>query len=195
MAVPRILARFDRHGVDLWAAREPGASFESQHHCELTDESYLCLFSKLKKSGGRAGLTDLGAGCGLGVALAVSAGGFRRAVGVEAVAVRSAAANEALRDLNLHRRASVAHGSFFDDGFRVETPCALSMDVVFDRPTLKALALALESSPLCLAFVSFRPLARWRAAGLASYSPAGSGRVSTSGGERFTYTLYKRTVL
>ena len=188
----RIHDRVERHGVDRWAAREPGASEASQHHCELTSESYEGIFRELARLGGRSGLTDLGAGCGLAVALAVGGRTFRRSCGVEVVAARVAAANEALRSLGLRKRAVVALGSFHDEGFAIETPCALSVDVAFARPELEALARALEASPACRAFVSFRAPRRWAAAGLRSYEPASSARAATSGGERFTYTVYVR---
>jgi hypothetical protein len=190
----RIHSRFERHGVDLWAAREAGSpeAATCQHQCELNAAGYTRVFRALGAAAGREGLTDLGAGCGLAIAHAVGTGAFKRALGVEIVGERVTAANAALRDLKLRKRGTVTHGNFCAPDFQVQTPCAFCFDVVFDRPTLAALAAKLDASDTCRAFASFKPPSRWAEAGLSAYDMSFSERVSTNGGERFTYFLYKK---
>jgi hypothetical protein len=196
MRLQAVHDRFERHGVDQWAACTVGAPPEAscQHHWELTPEGYTDVFKALRRAAGPGAteVVDLGAGCGLGVAHAVASGIFKRARGVEAVPARVAAAQAALRDLGLVQRASVAQASFADAGFAVAAPCALCCDVAFNRATLAAAARAMEASPACRALVSFKPPSRWAAAGLASFELARSARVRTNGGERFTYFVYRR---
>jgi hypothetical protein len=190
----KIHARFDRMGVNEWAAAPPpgtpvGAT--CNHNYELTSESYDRVFADLKRAAGSGQcLTDLGAGCGRGVAHAVGSGAFRRAVGIEIVPLRVTAARAALRDLKLSERASILEGNFAD--YSVDTPAAACFDVAYDRATLRELARVLTASTECQAFVSFRPPSRWEADGLAGFEVASSQRVKTSGGERFTAFVYKR---
>jgi hypothetical protein len=192
----RLHARFDRYGVNEWAACAPDAppGATSQHNCELEPDGYTRLFKLLKAAAPRqaAALAVLGAGCGRSAAHAVASGIFRRADGVEIVPARVRAAAEALRDLRLADRVTVAEGNFCDAGYSIAAPCAFSFDVAFDRATLAQLAPKLEAATGCAAFVSFKPPGRWAAAGLRSYELQRSARVKTSGEERFTFFLYTR---
>lgn len=184
--------RFDRMGVNEWAAAVPG---KCCHNSELTAECYTRVFGLLKRAGcrrGKATLTDLGAGCGRGIAHAVGCGAFASASGIECVPLRVEAGCAALRDLKLSKRAFMELGSFCDPSFQICSPCAFSFDIAFDRPTLQALALKLNEAAACCAFVSFKPPGRWEAAGLRNYSLDQSGRVRTSGEERFTFFIYKK---
>ena len=191
----RVHARFDRYGVDEWAATAPGLppGATSQHNCELEAEGYTRIFKLLKGVARRAtALTVLGAGCGRSAAHAVASGAFRTADGVEVVPARVRAAAEALRDLRLTQSVSVREGNFCDADYAIGASCAFSFDVAFDRATLALLAPKLEAATACRAFVSFKPPGSWAAAGLRSYELERSARVKTSGEERFTYFLYVR---
>jgi len=190
----KIHGRFDRMGVNEWAAAPPAGTpvgATCNHNFELTSESYDRVFADLKRAAGTGqNVIDLGAGCGRGVAHAVGSGAFRRAVGIEIVPLRVTAARAALRDLKLTKRASIIEGSFAD--YSVDAPAAMCFDVAYDRATIKELARILSKSTECKAFVSFRPPSRWEADGLAGYEVTSSQRVKTSGGERFTAFVYKR---
>lgn len=194
----RLHARFDRYGVNEWAATAPGApaGATSQHNCELEPDGYTRIFKLLKAAAPppAAALTVLGAGCGRSAAHAVASGVFRCADGVEIVPARVRAAEEALRDLRLMDRVKVSEGNFCDAGYVIAAPRAFSFDVAYDRATLGQLAPKFEAATGCAAFVSFKPPGRWLAAGLRSYELDRSARVKTSGGERFTFFLYIRRV-
>ena len=188
-----IHGRFERHGVDQWV---PTLRSESNTHWEMTPEAYSRTLGFLRTSAGAGaragGVTDLGAGCGLGVAHAVGSGIFKHARGVEIEPVRYQAAQLAISDLKLTAHASVALGTFLDPSYVIETPCALCMDVAFSRSTICGLAEVLERSPSCRSFLSFRPQCRWEAGGLTSFDMVRTGRVQSSGGDRFTFFVYKR---
>jgi len=194
----RVSARYEQFGVDLWALKPPPGTppHESCHlHAELSPAGYDRVFKRLKRAAGRRAdaITDLGAGLGRAVAHAVATRAFKSAVGVEVLAARVQAAERALADLALDRRgASVELQSFCAPSYAVRTPCALAVDIAFDRATLAALAPRLDESSELLAFVSFRPALRWREAGLRCFETVESGRVRSTGEERFTYYVYKR---
>ena len=194
----RIHTRFDRMGVNEWAASPPPGTPEGAtccHNYELTSSSYDRLFRDLKRSApGRCEtVTDLGAGCGRAVAHAVGSGAFREAVGIEVVPVRVAAATAALRDLKLTPRVRIIEGNFADQA-TVSTACVLSFDVAYDRATLATVGRILARSPECKAFVSFRPPSKWSTVGLEGFEVTTSQRVKTSGGERFTAFIYNRSL-
>jgi hypothetical protein len=194
----RIHARFDRQGVDEWAAEAPpGTPLGATccHNYELTQACYDRLFALLRAAAGRGAprtLVDLGAGCGRGVAHAVGSGAFASATAPEVVPRRVESANAALRDLGLTKRAVVTLQSFCDPTFRVEAACATAFDIAFDRTTQQELAALLARSPACLAFASFRSPSRWASAGLTGFEVTTSERVRTSGGERFTVFIFKK---
>lgn len=201
-SLQRLHDRFDRFGVEEWVAAPPPCTPEGatcSHNSELSPEGYDLLFAHLKRAAGAGaragGLTDLGVGCGRGLAHAVASGAFRHGEGREVVPLRVEAARAALRDLHLTRRVAVALGSFNEPGYEVCTPCALSFDVAFDRATLKGLARVLEASPALRAFVSFKPPGRWEDAGLATFEVTHTGRVRSTGEERFTFYVLKREVV
>jgi len=191
----RLHARFDRHGVDEWAAKPPaGTAPEAACHMmsELTPSGYSLVFTRVKRAARKrtCALTDLGCGLGRAVAHAVASNAFVRARGYESVPLRALAAQSALTDLRLDGRACVTEGNFCEH--QVTTACALSFDVAFDRLTLAALAARLETSPALRAFVSFKPPRRWREAGMRSFELKETGRVQSSGEERFTYYIYAK---